>query len=149
MAARWLTKDLLTGVLFMALGALGLLLGAGLPMGTADAMEAGYYPRLVSGITVALGGLLAVTALLKPGEAPERWHWWPVLLVTAAAVAFALMLDALGFVATLFGVALLASAAGWMLNVWRSLVLAAVLTAMNVGLFVFALGMPLRLWPRL
>ncbi|WP_187830054.1 tripartite tricarboxylate transporter TctB family protein [Siccirubricoccus phaeus] len=144
-----LNRDLLTGLLFIAIGGLGLWLGASLEAGTVGEMQAGYYPRLVCLLMVALGSLVALLGLLRQGELPERWHWWPLLMVAVAPLAFALLFDSAGFALTLAAVALLASLAGRMLNPWRMLVLAVVLVAMNIGLFVFVLGLPLRLWPRI
>ena len=71
-----LNKDLLTGLLFIALGALGLALGADLPAGSAEEMGSGYHPRLVSVLIVALGSLVALIGLVRRGERPERWRWW-------------------------------------------------------------------------
>ncbi len=120
-----------------------------LESGTAGAMEAGYYPRLVCALVVALGCLTVLSGVLQKGELPEDWHWWPLLMVSASAVAFAALLEAAGFAITLFAVALLASLAGRLLNLWRAAVLAGVLVVMNIGLFVYALGLPLRIWPRI
>jgi Tripartite tricarboxylate transporter TctB family len=144
-----LSRDLLTGLLFIGIGGLGLGLGASLEAGSTGAMEAGYFPRMVSLLIAALGLLVALLGLLRPGEVLEQWHWWPLSMVTAATVAFAALLDTAGFVATLFAVALVASMAGGLLNLWRAAVLAGVLMLLNVGLFTYALGLPLRLWPRL
>jgi hypothetical protein len=135
--------------MFIGLGAGGLLLAMPLESGTAGAMEAGYYPRLVCLLIVALGGLTALTGILQKGEVPEAWHWWPLVMVSASAVVFAALLEVAGFAITLFAVALLASLAGRLLNLWRAAVLAGVLVVMNIALFSFALGLPLRLWPRI
>ena len=120
-----------------------------LESGTAGAMEAGFYPRLVCALTIALGCLTVLSGVLQKGELPEEWHWWPLVMVSASAVAFAALLDVAGFAITLFAVALLASLAGRLLNLWRAAVLAGVLVAMNIALFIFALGLPLRIWPRI
>ena len=61
------SKDFLAGILFVAFGLFGLWLARTLPAGTASAMEAGYFPRLVCGLLVAIGALLAVVSLLPGG----------------------------------------------------------------------------------
>ena len=50
------SKDFLAGILFVAFGLLGVWLARALPAGTASAMEAGYFPRLVCGLLIAIGG---------------------------------------------------------------------------------------------
>jgi hypothetical protein len=149
MGAGWFSKDVLTGMLFIGIGGLGLWLGSSLEPGTAAAMESGYYPRLVCLVIVVLGSLVAVAGLLRPGEKPDAWHWWPLAMVTASALIFAALLDAAGFAITLFAVALLASLAGRLLSLTRATLLACVLVLMNIALFSVALGLPLRLWPRI
>ena len=80
-------------------------------------------------------------------EAPEGWAWRPLLLVTASALAFALLLRPLGLVATLAVTITLASAAGTMLRPVALMLLVATLVAANVGIFVIALKMPIPVWP--
>ncbi|WP_170149853.1 tripartite tricarboxylate transporter TctB family protein [Rhodoplanes roseus] len=141
------TKNLLAGLLFVGFGLGGLWLGRGLEIGTADAMGSGYFPRLVCMLAIGCGGLLAVLSLVWPDGRPEAWHWRPLLCVTAAALAFALLLRPLGLVATLAITILLGALAGPMLPPLRLAGLVVVLIAVNVGIFVLALGMPIPLWP--
>ena len=84
---------------------------------------------------------------MSGGEAPEGWAWRPLLLVTASALAFAVLLRPLGLVATLAVTIVLASAAGTLLRPLALALLVATLIAVNVGIFVIALKMPIPLWP--
>jgi hypothetical protein len=110
-------------------------------------MEAGYFPRLVCGLLIALGALLAGIALLRGGEPPERGLWRPFAFVTLACLAFALLLRPLGLVATLAITTVLARLAGEQVRLIPLLLLCLVLILAVVGLFVFALGIHIRLWP--
>jgi putative tricarboxylic transport membrane protein len=141
------SKDFLAGNLYMAFGLLGLWLGRTLEIGTASAMEAGYFPRLVCMLLVALGAALAVTALLQPGEAPERGTWRPFVFVTLSCLAFALLLRPLGLVLTLAISTVLARFAGGNLRPLALLLLCLILIVANVGIFVLALKIPIPLWP--
>ena len=84
---------------------------------------------------------------MREGEAPEGWAWRPLLLVTASALAFALLLRPLGLVTTLAVTIVLASAAGTLLRPLALMGLVAMLVLANVGIFVIALKMPIALWP--
>jgi hypothetical protein len=141
------SKDFLAGTLYMAFGLLGLWLGRTLEIGTASAMEAGYFPRLVCTLLVILGAALAVTALLRPGEAPERGTWRPFVFVTLSCLAFALLLRPLGLVLTLAISTVLARFAGGNLRPLALLLLCLILIVANVGIFVLALKIPIPLWP--
>jgi hypothetical protein len=143
------TKNLLAGLMLVGFGLCGLWLSRGLDAGTADAMGSGYFPRLVATLLVACGGLLAVLALIRPDGRPDTWHWRPLVCVTLAALAFALLLRPLGLVATLVVTILIGAAAGPLLPPLRLALLTIVLVVVNVGIFVLALGMPIPLWPAL
>ena len=142
-----LSKNLLAGLMFVAFGLAGLWLARDLDFGSASDMGPGYFPLIVCALLLALGGALSVTALMRAGEAAEGWAWKPLLLVTLAALAFALLLKPIGLVGTLAVTTVLASAAGTLLRPLRLAALAAVLIAVNVGIFVLALKMPIPLWP--
>jgi hypothetical protein len=142
-----LNKNLLAGVMFIAFGLFGLWLARDLDGGSAGDMGPGYFPRLVCTVLIALGGALASLGLMSGGEAPEGWAWRPLLLVTASALAFAVLLRPLGLVATLAVTIVLASAAGTLLRPLALALLVATLIAVNVGIFVIALKMPIPLWP--
>jgi hypothetical protein len=141
------SKDFLAGNLYLAFGLLGLWLGRTLEIGTAGAMEAGYFPLLVCMLLVAIGAALAVTALLQPGEAPERGTWRPFIFVTLSCLAFALLLRPLGLVLTLLISTVLARFAGGNLRPVALLLLCLILIVANVGIFVIALKIPIPLWP--
>ena len=112
MGRAFASKDFLAGGLYMAFGLLGLWLGRTLDVGSASAMEAGYFPRLVCGLLIAVGAALAAMSLLRAGEIPERGRWRPLIFVTLSCLAFALLLHPLGLVLTLLVSILLACLAG-------------------------------------
>src|SRR5215467_9835944 len=113
------SKDFLAGLMYMAFGLIGLWLGRSLEVGTAAAMGAGYFPRLVCGVLIAVGAALALISLMRTGEVPERGMWRPFIFVTLSCLAFALLL------------------------------LCLVLIVANVGIFVIALKIQIPLWPAL
>jgi putative tricarboxylic transport membrane protein len=141
------TKDFLAGLLFVAFGLIGLWLGRTLEAGTASAMEAGYFPRLVCGLLVAIGALLAVVSLFRAGEFPDRGAWRPFVFITIASLAFALLLKPLGLVLTLLATTVLARFAASDIRPIPLLLLCPVLIAAVVGIFVFALRIVIPLWP--
>ena len=93
-ALRLLTrKNVLAGLMFIAVGTLGLWLSRHYPIGTALRMGTGYVPRLLCWILMGLGGIVLVQGLREkdnphvPQSAPLA-RLWPVVVVTAALVAF-------------------------------------------------------------
>jgi hypothetical protein len=143
-----MSKDFLAGLMFAAFGAAGLWLGRGLDKGTASAMGAGYFPAVISLILLVLGLVLAAISLLRAGERPAGWDWRAFTFIILSGIAFAVLLKPLGLVATLVVTLVVASLAGRLLGPVPTLLLAAALVVVNVGIFVLALGMPIALWPR-
>jgi hypothetical protein len=141
------SKDFLAGILFVAFGVFGLWLARTLPAGTASAMEAGYFPRLVCGLLTGIGALLAVVSLFRAGELPEPGNWRPITLVTLAALAFALLLKPLGLVLTLAVSIVLGRFAAPDVRPVSLLLLCLILIAAVVGIFVLALKVVIPLWP--
>jgi hypothetical protein len=147
MGRALLSKDFLAGSLYMAFGLLGLWLGRTLESGSADAMGAGYFPRLVCSLLLIIGASLAATSLMRGGEGVEPGHWRPFTLVTLSSLAFALLLHPLGLVLTLVLTIALACLAEGPVRPIPFLVLSSILIAANVGIFVLALRIPIPLWP--
>jgi putative tricarboxylic transport membrane protein len=147
MGRAFASKNFLAGGLYMAFGLLGLWLGRDLESGSASAMEAGYFPRLVCAVLIAVGAALAASALASATEAPERGRLRPFVFVTLSCLAFALLLHPLGLVLTMLVTIILAALAGGHIRLIPLGLLAFVLIVANVGIFVLALRIQIPLWP--
>jgi hypothetical protein len=145
-------QDFWCAIFFIALGALAMYLAHNYRMGTALAMGPGYFPMWLGGILVAFG--LVMGALSFKTEATEgedlswsNWAFRPWLVLPAALVAFALLMEAdVGFVPSLFvliiGCALAHKDVHWK----ETLVLSVFVTAGAVAIFSYGLEMPYRLF---
>ena len=142
-------KDFLAGLMYMAFGLTGLWLGRNLEVGTAAAMGAGYFPRVVCGALIAVGAALALISLMRAGAVPERGMWRPFIFVTLSCLAFALLLQPLGLILALGISTVLARFAGRDIRPIPLLLLCLILIVANIGIFVVALNMQIPLWPAL
>lgn len=101
-------RDIVGGLL---VGAVGLYFLAGalrMRLGSALEMGPGYFPMLVGGLTVALGVVMVVMAIVSSGRF-ESLHWRPMLAVLASVGGFALFVNWFGLIpAMAVGVALAA-----------------------------------------
>jgi len=141
------TKNFVAGLMFIMFGLLGVLLSWPLDSGTPSDMGPGYFPRGVCILLILLGGALSASDLMQEGERIEGWAWKPLILVTLSSLVFAFLLQPVGLVGTLVARTVLASAASTLLRPVALTVLTAVMILTNVGIFVFALKMPIPLWP--
>jgi len=140
-------RNLLGGVLLIALAALALWQAQDLPMGRAMRMGPGYFPRVLAFLIGGCGIALVVMSLVAPGGKLERWSWGRIGLVLAAIVFFAFAIRALGLVVTGVGLVAIATVAApdWR---WKeATIFGVVLVAFAAVLFPKGLGLPLQLWP--
>jgi putative tricarboxylic transport membrane protein len=146
---RFLTaKDFVAGAMFLAFGALGLWLGADYRMGTAARMGAGYMPRLLCWTLVVLGAVIALRGILAAHELIDRGRWKPIVFITAAIIAFALLIDGFGLLIAGAVLILVGAFGGPEFN-WRQVVpLAIALLIFSSAIFIWGLGLPITLLPR-
>ncbi len=109
---RFLSKDFLSGLMFIGFGLLALYFGHNLAVGTAVRMGPGYVPRMLSFILLGLGGLVCILALNGGGEPVEKPVWKPITLVTIGIVCFALLFERAGLLPALIALVLISSLGG-------------------------------------
>ena len=109
---RFLSKDFLSGLMFIGFGLLALYFGQKLALGTTVRMGPGYVPRMLALIMMSLGGLICVIALVTGGEPVERIKWKPITLVTIGIVCFALLFERAGLLPALVVLVLISSLGG-------------------------------------
>lgn len=138
-------KDVLSGLLFIALGLLFGWQTQELPMGTAVRMGPGYFPLLLSALLGLLGLIILINGLRFPGEMPSGIAWRALLIITGALVSFGFGVRPLGFLPAL-GVSVFVSALASRLFTFRTALLnTAVMVVFAWAVFIKGLGLPLPL----
>jgi len=145
-------QDFWCAVFFVVLGALSMYLAHDYRMGTALAMGPGYFPMWLGGILVAFGlvmGAMSFKTEAADGEdlGWDNWAFRPWLVLPAALIAFAVLMEAdVGFVPSLFvliiGCALAHKDVRWK----ETLLLGIFVTAAAVAIFSYGLELPYRLF---
>jgi hypothetical protein len=159
MAAR---KDVLSGLLFVGVGALGLWLSRDYPVGTALRMGTGYMPRLLCWLLIGLGAVVLLQGIREavhmrgsgraresrePGAPAPLSCWRAVVLVPASLAIFALAIERLGLVLSillLIGVGALATRA---LKPIETALAAIALVILSWAIFIAGLGLTIPVWP--
>ena len=143
-------KNVLAGLLFMAIAVLGLFLSRDYPIGTALRMGTGYVPRLLCWMLLALGACVLVQGLREaPGGqgALARFGWRPLVLVTTSLALFALTLERLGLVVAILLLTIAGAYATRGRGIVETLLAALVLIALCWGIFVYGLQLTIPVWP--
>lgn len=139
-------QDFGAGLLFVLIGASGLVFGRDLAFGSGRAMGPGYFPTIISVLIITLGLIVAGRALVVGGPRIEPIRLRPVLFLLASLLAFALAINVLGVVVSALILVVLAAYARRDANLLETLVFGAVITGAIILLFVYGLGQPLPIW---
>jgi len=141
-------RDLYGGIALVMLATLALIASAELPGQRGFAFGPGTAPRLFSFVLAALGAAVAIGGVFIEGPPIEKYKIRGPSLVIIAILSFAAMIRPLGLVPATF-LAFLISILGSTEMRWIESTIAAVLmTLFCVLLFVYLLGLPFQLWPR-
>jgi hypothetical protein len=146
-------KDVLAGILFMAVAVLGLWVSRNYPIGTAVRMGTGYVPRLLCWILLGLGAVVLLQGLRESdaerslSSGGEVSGWRPVLFVTASLVVFGLSIERLGLVVSICLLVGLGALAARGLRPVETLSAALVLIVLSWAIFIVGLGLTIPVWP--
>ena len=104
----------------------------------------------LGGRGILLGGLGAFQSLRGMrgrGGVPLEWHWRPLFILLASVALFILLTSSLGLIVATLVLVFVASAASAEFR-WREALIAGAVQGMAAAaLFVYALGLPLPVWP--
>ena len=141
------TQDFATGLLFLLIGIGAFYIGSTYNMGTPQRPGTGVLPRILAWCLIGSGLLLAIKAFLADGPAIERFAWRPLAMVTLAAIAFALLIDRAGLVITMIVSLTLAALGTPETRVKEFSAFMVLMLAIGLGLFIYGLGMPIKVLP--
>lgn len=140
-------RDVVGGLVVVAIGGLFLLFGRELPVGSSLRMGPGYFPAILSWLMVALGAVMAGLAWRAPhqegvfGVVP----WRALVLIVGATLLFGVALRGLGLLPVLLVVVFATAWGSRYAGLKASIVLALGIALFCSGLFIKGLGLPLPL----
>ena len=139
---RFLSKDFLSGLLFISFGLVALYFGRHLAMGTAVRMGPGFVPHMLAFIMIGLGLIISVVAAVtNNSEMTELPRWKPITLVTIGIFVFAALFERTGMFPALVALILIASAGGDEFKLTEVLGNIVVLTILCILVFKVGLSM--------
>ena len=150
-------KDVLAGLMFMALAAIGLWLSRNYPVGTALRMGTGYVPRLLCWLLMGLGAIVllqglhggARAAAVAASPSNPATQLLPIVVVSTSLVAFGLAIERLGLVVAIALLVGIGSLAARGIKPWEVAATALGLVVLAWVIFIFGLGLTIPVWPDL
>jgi hypothetical protein len=135
-------RDFWAGVMLIATGAAAVIIARNYQFGTALRMGPGYFPSVLGGLLV-LAGLYLLTQGLRTNEQIEgNWSLRALVVLPLSLVLFGLLMEHAGFIPALMALIVGSALAGTEFKLVEVLLLAVVLTAFSVVLFIYGLGLP-------
>jgi hypothetical protein len=142
-------RAFVSGALFVGIAIFFFVESMSYPLGTATRMGPAYFPIMLS-ILLALIGLAVMAGAVATRAKLERLARWDLkglAWIVASIVLFTALLYPLGGVVALLVLVVVSSRASPEFTWVGTLVNAAVLIAMCVGIFVYGIGLQMPLWP--
>jgi hypothetical protein len=139
-------QDVGAAVVFMAIGLAGLYFGRDLTFGSAARMGPGFFPILLSCAIFGIGLIVGFKGLTVEGPGIEAVQLRPIFVIVAAIILFGYLIETLGLAITAALLTVLAGYARRDVSLLETLLLAAVLAAFSVALFVYGLSQPFPAW---
>ena len=145
-------KDVLAGLLFVAVALIGLYVSRDYPIGTAVRMGTGYVPRLLCWLLLGLGAWVLVQGFFetqseRAASLSATAAWRPLVFVTASLVIFGLSIERLGLVLSILLLIIVGAAGARGLRPFETVAAAAVLILLSWGIFIVGLGLAIPVWP--
>jgi hypothetical protein len=140
-------NDFFSGLIFIGVGIIALIIGREYSLGTATRMGPGYFPALLGGLLTLLGAIIAVRSLILTGPRVDALHWRPLILILASMLIFAALLEPAGVVISTVALVVVGCLASPESRLRDMIVLIVFLLAVALGLFVYGLGLPIKVWP--
>ena len=151
-------KDFFSGLMFTVVGAAFALGATTYTVGNGARMGPGYFPLVLGILLAILGAIVMFKALVVEtdgGDKIGKFAWKPLFFVTASNVLFGILLGglpslkipAMGLVAALYGLTVVASLAGERFNLKEVLILATILSIGSYLAFIVLLKLQFPVWP--
>ncbi|MCP3473324.1 tripartite tricarboxylate transporter TctB family protein [Bradyrhizobium sp. CCGUVB1N3] len=133
----------------MAFGTGFAVLAPSYNLGTASRMGAGFFPLILGIVLALIGVVITFKSIVGAEDTVRALNWRGLVCLLGAIVLFGALLRPLGLVLSLIVLVLLGGLANREFRWREGILLAAFLAALSSALFVYALKLPISLWPAL
>ncbi len=151
-------KDFFSGLMFALVGGAFAWGATSYNVGTGARMGPGYFPLLLGIFLAVLGCFIMFYSLVEhteDGEPIGHFAWKPICYILGANVAFGILLaglpslgiPAMGLIAGIFALVIIASKAGETFILKEVLLLATILSVGSYLAFIVLLKLQMPVWP--
>lgn len=139
--------NVVAGLALVALGAVAFWLTADLAGSRGPLLGPGSLPRAAAGIILGLGVVIAAIGWLYEDDPAARWRLRGPLFLLGSVLVFAVLVRTLGLAVATPAAILVGGLASPETRPLEIVIFAVALTAFCIGLFRYALGLPIPIAP--
>lgn len=136
-------KDFWSGVMFLTVGALAVLVARDYPLGSALRMGPAYFPTVLGVLLALVGAVAMVRGVTRTGAALGRFAWRDLSLILSSTVLFGVLIRGAGMIAAVVAIVVVGAYGSTRFRWGYALLLAFGLAAFCTLLFIKALGLPI------
>jgi Tripartite tricarboxylate transporter TctB family len=144
---RGISLDVAAGIFLIVLAGLGYVGSLNLDFGQMRGIGPGLMPKVSAALVGAFGILIVVQGLISKGDRMEPWSWRGIVFVLGAVLVFAATVRSLGLAFAGPLAVIISSLADRDTRAIEVVLFAIGLTALCVGMFKYALRLPIPLAP--
>ncbi len=141
------SRDFWSGVIFVFIGIAAVVIAQGYDIGTAGRMGPGYFPMLTGWLLALLGLVTIARAIVSDRTEVGTIVFRPTIMITAAVIAFAVLLDPAGLLIATLVLIVGSRLGGYEFRIMDVLISYVLMVAGAWLLFVYWLGLPINLLP--
>jgi hypothetical protein len=149
MKSMHLSKELLSGLAFLTIGAATEVFCGSRHIGSLGQMGPFFFPAMMGGLLVVLGALICANSFVQSSHStPARFSAISSsLLIPLAAASFGLLVERVGLALAVSAMVIIACYAGRETRFWEVIANTLVLATATSIIFVYLLDMPWAIWP--
>lgn len=140
-------REFVSGLMLVGFGLAALLIALNYKMGTAFRMGPGYFPVVLAILLIAIGIVVALSALRSDEGKLPRLAWRPLFVVTGATALFGLIINGAGLLLTTLALVVASRLARPGYPWLETAILSIALSALCAGVFYFGLRIQMPLLP--
>lgn len=140
-------RNLLAGLSFIAIAAAFLIDGRNYEMGTALRMGPSYFPTLLAIVLLGMGLFVCARSFVISDEPIAVPRIRPLTVVIGGLILFGLSLEKIGLIAATALLVIVASFGSFHFKLREAVINAFMLSILSYVLFIYALGIPFKVWP--
>lgn len=139
-------KDFWSGLIFISIGLLALVIARDYEMGTAAQMGPGYFPSILSALLTVFGVAALLRSLVGRGEPVSSFAFKALFLILGGVALFGFLVRSAGLVPAILVLVLVSAAASTRYRFSTAALLAVGMALFSVLVFIKGLGLPLQLF---